>query len=50
MYVFDKLGKRIEICRNDNSLNINKLSGGSYELIVGTENGNLYKETFIVNK
>ncbi len=50
MYVFDKLGKRIEICRNEKSLNINKLSDGSYELIVGTEKGNLYKETFIVSK
>ncbi len=50
IYVFDNLGKRIEILRNDKSFNISNLSKGSYELIVGTEVGNLYKESFIVNK
>ena len=50
IYVFDNLGKRIEILRNDKSFNISNLPKGSYELIVGTEVGNLYKESFIVNK
>ena len=50
IYVFDNLGKRIEILRNDKSFNIGNLSKGSYKLIVGTEVGNLYKESFIVNK
>ena len=48
--MFDNLGKRIEILRNDKSFNISNLSNGSYELIVVTEGGNLYKESFIVNK
>ena len=50
IYVLDNLGKRTEIPRNYKSFNINNLSRGNYELIVVTENGNLYKETFIVNK
>ena len=50
IYVFDNLGKRIEILRNDKSFNISNLPKGNYELIVGTEVGNLYKESFIVNK
>ena len=50
IYVFDNLGKRIEILRNDKSFNISNLPKGRYELIVGTEVGNLYKESFIVNK
>ena len=50
IYVFDNLGKRIEILRNDKSFNINNFSKGRYEIIVVTENSNLYKESFIVNK
>lgn len=50
IYVFDNLGKSVEIHRSNRSFNINNLSDGRYELIVGTEKGNLFQETFIVNK